>query len=106
MEILEKASKSIIIIIIIINKIIRKIIIFIKKIVTIPVIRVIKIITSITKIPTIRGVITTPDTINTSIRITILKLVISSERTRNPTKIIKKYPLRFQIILLRLRRGS
>ena len=105
MESLEKANKPIIIILIIINKIIKKIITIIKKIITIPVIRVIKIHISI-KTQTIREIIITPSIIKISIRIIILKLSINRKRTRNPIKIIKKYPLRYKIILLRLRRGS
>ena len=105
MESLEKASKPIIIIIIIIINI--KIITIIKKIITIQVIKEIKITTSIIKIPTIRGIIITPGIIKTSIRIIIiLKLVTSSKRIKHPNKIIKIYPLRYKIILLRLRRGS
>ena len=80
-----------------------KIITIIKAIITMQVIKE-KITTSI-KIPTIRGVNTTPDII--SIRIVIiLKLIFSRKRTWNPIKIIKKIPLQYKIILLRLKRGS
>ena len=99
MKSLEKAFKPIIIIIIIIITII-------KKIITTLVIKVIEIITSIIKTQTIRGVIITPDTINTSIRITILKLIINKKRIIHSSKIIKRYPLQYKIILLKLRRVS
>ena len=99
MEILEKASRPIIvIIIIIINKTI------IIKIRTI--IKIIVITANIIEIQIIRGAITTPNIIKTSIRITFLKLIINKKRKRYHNRIIKKISLQYKIILLKLRRGS
>ena len=109
MKILEMANKPIIIIIIIITNTMVIIIIIIIKIILIIIITIIKVIetsTSITRIQIIRGIVTTLGIIKTSKRIIIRKLVINKKRIRRPSKIIKRYPLQYKIIFLKLRRGS